>query len=222
MRELIYLSTVKLRQFRPDRPAGWRRRVREFEGKAPMNLGGIRFSLTDEAVTADLERVLRYLHVHSAKPPRWYTEDGLEPGQWVQFEARMNHEVVGPAAEPGTTVLVFWEVPGDAPVRLLLHGSPKHLVSATQTDEPSPYSTLSRAPGFLRVFTDLEKDGSPGPRPSLARVTSLLAELDTFPAETAHPVSGVARVTVVLRPGDDATIVVASPLYVEYGQGRDS
>jgi hypothetical protein len=217
VRELIYLSTVKLRQFRPDRPAGRWRRVREVDAQAPLNLGGLRFAFPDDAesLAADLNRVVRFLHVGSAKPPRWYTEDGLEPGQWVHFEARMNYEVVGAAGAPGTPVLVFWDQrPG--PVRLLLHGSPKHLVSATKTDEPAMYSTVSEAHTFLRALADVERQSTDGARPSVALVASLLAELDTFPVETATSFTGLARVTGVLRNG--SSIVVASPLYVEYNQ----
>jgi hypothetical protein len=228
MRELIYLSTVKLRQFLPDRPPSRWAKVKEVETQVPG--GGFRvvFPEDGESPEASLNCVLHHMLIDSDAPPRWYQEDGLQPGQWVQFEARMNYEIVAgdPAGSDTGGVLVFWEVSDqdadegeEGTQRLLLHGSPKHLLSAEGGAETEPYRRVSEAPAFLRRLAAVGKNEKKSShRPAVALVTYLLSELDGFPAETAFWVSGHARVTAVVSSDNDSRVVVASPLYVEYSR----
>lgn len=95
MRELIYLSERKLQQFTLDRRRHWWHRVGlEGEVKLPA-LGGVRISRSadDSTRKADLDQVIAALE-RSDRAARWYTEDGLQPGQWVHFEARLNYRVM--------------------------------------------------------------------------------------------------------------------------------
>lgn len=220
MRELIYLSVAKLRQFQPDRPAGRWRRMRELDAQAPLNLGGLRLSFPDDPrpEVADLERVLRHLINESDQPPRWYTEDELTPGQWVQFEAQMNYQVLGPQTATGPKILVFWEVAETARIRLLLHGSPCHLLAAAGTQEQTIYPTASVPHMFLEALSRVVDDSTKNRTIPLERVWSLIEATNLLPADMAPCVVGMARVTAIINTEDRTRIVLASPLYVEYSR----
>ncbi|UKD59044.1 hypothetical protein L3Q65_20725 [Amycolatopsis sp. FU40] len=126
MRELVYVSEATLSRF--PLPQGLRRRVTGFGGKIP----GVESRADLSAATGHLglDRALRDFEA-SGRHARYYSEDGLAPGQWVPFEARLNYRVV-PGGSHGeqSAALVFREpANADAP-RLLLHSSPEHLVGA--------------------------------------------------------------------------------------------
>jgi hypothetical protein len=220
MRELIYLSNAKLRQFRRERPGKWRR-VREVGAKAPFV--EVTVSLSDEATVGvpDLGPVLRYLDTDSAQPPRWYMENGLEPGQWIQFEALMNYDILTDApGQPDSGMLVFWDVSltGEPDlVRLMLHGSPGHLVDAEVNEQPNNRFGKSTAYHFLHALNHLLSSTEAPDQPPAFRLAKLLSTLDQVPPETASWVAGYARVTAI-QNGEPPRVVVASPLYVEYSR----
>jgi hypothetical protein len=92
MRELVYLSQRKLAQFRStQRSGGFWRRITTIGAKAPMGMGEVSFTLADaKSASPDLERVLKQVQL-SAK---WYEDEDVSPGEWVQFEALMNFAVI--------------------------------------------------------------------------------------------------------------------------------
>ncbi|NUT52421.1 MAG: hypothetical protein HOV94_34785 [Saccharothrix sp.] len=219
MRELIYLSTAKLRQFLPAGATRRLPRVSEVEAQIPLNLGGVRFSFPAEAAAglSHLNDVVRYLVEQSDQQLRWYTEAGLEPGRWVQFEARMNYQVLEPDDASRAGTLVFWDVSATNPVRLLLHGSPRHLMAAAADDRAS-YHTSSAPQGFLSSLGAALAESTRDRSLSLDAVTSLIDGVNVLPADTASMVTGLARVTGTVGPDDRSRIVIASPLYVEYSR----
>lgn len=235
MRELVYLSESKLAQFLPGPRGGWRVRGSVTTPVGSVDVDPVREPETERA--RRLERVIAQV----ARDARWYTEDGLRPGQWIQFEAPLNYNVLD--QRYFRRMLVFLEPPGGS-VRLLMHGSARHLAGT-----PSPvrvagsvedmsggggggesggggqssggYVHLARNVELLiGTMTSADADPSvtpPVPPPSLGTATSrLVRALDArmYP-EIAAWMTGYARVTVSLRDGDDR-YVVASPLNVEH------
>jgi uncharacterized protein DUF7019 len=194
MRELVYLSDAKLAQFRPER--GRRFRVRE------VGVPGIGQVGVDPPADAHLDAVVDHL----SGIARWYTEDDLAPGDWVQFETSMGYTVAGTDRVP---VLLFAEPPGDR--RLVLHGSPHHLVGEVLPDVPRPELFASHGPMFQRAVSLLLLPGADG----RARLAALLDQVgDAFTGGVRTPVTGYARVTTTNHPG----LVVASPLFVAFAR----
>lgn len=235
MRELVYLSESKLAQFLPGPRGGWRVR-----GSVSTPVGSVD---VDPVRSADAERARRLERVidQVARDARWYAEDDLRPGQWIQFEAPLNYNVLD--QRYFRRMLVFLE-PAGGSVRLLLHGSARHLAGtpspvrvADSVEDESGYGGGGESGGGgqssggyvhlarnveLLIGTMTSADSSPEaaasvPPPSLAAATTrLVAALDaqTYP-ETAAWMTGYARVTVALRDGG-TRYVVASPLNVEH------
>lgn len=87
MRELVYLSERKLRQFQDERPPGWFRRIKEVGFKAPFGVGEAKVPLTDESASPvpSLDRVLRKLE-KSDRVPEWFEDEEISTGDWVTFE----------------------------------------------------------------------------------------------------------------------------------------
>ncbi|MFK0182435.1 SAVMC3_10250 family protein [Streptomyces xanthochromogenes] len=244
MRELIYLSERKLAQFHEDaKPRQRLRRVSQWSAKAPMGLGELQVSLADEGTGQhpNLEKVLR--HLDSLEPqPFPYFNAGPHGGQWVRFETRLNYQLVRPVTDNSNTpdgrfvdeavgppAVIFWEPhsprqPWDNPKpRLVLHGSPEHLMAASSAD-PNTAEGLSVSRSYPPGFMDLLYGNMPhnGEQPGEA-LANLLDQLDQrMPPQAASPLTGYAKVTFVLevpfstdgrRPTTRA--IVASPLYVE-------
>ena len=194
MRELIYLSDAKLRQFHPER--GPRLRVRE------IGVPGIGQVGIDQPAGAHLDAVVEHL----SGIARWYTEDDLATGDWVQFETALGYTVTGTDRLP---VLLFAEPPGEP--RLVLHGSPHHLVGGALPDVPRPELFASHGPMFARAVSRLlaqERDGRDGIRALLDDVA------EAFAPDLLTPVNGYARVTMT----SDSGLVVASPLFVAFAR----
>ena len=99
MRELIYLSENKLQRFQAERSAGLWRRIRQVEVKAPLGTG-VNVGLSDPIAKShpDLAKVLKHID-RSDSPARWFEEEGLEPGEWVKFEARLNYVIYSEVVE---------------------------------------------------------------------------------------------------------------------------
>ncbi|MEU2135249.1 SAVMC3_10250 family protein [Streptomyces sp. NPDC018352] len=245
MRELIYLSERKLAQFREDgspRRRRWGRRLSELGATAPLGLGELQFALTDAPQGhPNLERVLRHLESLTPKPAEYFVASP-DAGQWVKFKTRMNYQLVRPTTddwgdngEPiehptGPAAVVFWEPHSryepwsGAKPRLVLHGSPEHLLGlAAPTPEPTDLSvSRSYPPGFVDLlYGNRPRNGEdPG-----AALGVLLHQLDheRLPPHAAGLFAGYARVTFGLQVpfsvgGRSAMVraVVASPLYVEH------
>ena len=232
MRELIYLSESKLRQFRSDKAPSLLR-LQEIGGRLPFAELKVAFSEDSDRQMPDLAKVLRRID-RSERWARWWEDEGLEPGDWVQFETRMNYTVVSdPRGEQqgvDASPLLFWQpstkkwVPGQS--RLLLHGSPKHLVGErpATSDELHISPVGSAFPVLLDFMANLASEGSTWED----NFTWLMNYLERrVPREAAIKVGGYARVTAVSAIAHPRTsfdrlydevvpLLVASPLFVEY------
>jgi hypothetical protein len=234
MRELIYLSKRKLRQFQDRKPSrGWGRRIREFGATAPMGLGELQVAFSDQTVSdhPDLARVLRHI-TRSDPPPKWFFEGDPQPGTWVRFQTRLNYKIVEDASfgspPAGPPALLFWEpkILGDnSRPRLLLHGSPEHLVGGLAADQPPAERVdlpLSEPTGLVEFLVHLTN------HQFSQALWYLLRDLDgRLPPEIASTVTGFARVTANLNVAHTpfyylqpdvspvSHVIVASPLFVE-------
>lgn len=188
MRELLYISEEKLRAFRPER--GRRFRVRE------IGVPGIGQVGVDPPADAHFDDVVDHL----AGIARWYTEDGLAAGDWVQFETSLGYTIFGP-------VLLFAEPPGDR--RLVLHGSPRHLLGGvTAPDVVTP--GMSHRPALRAALTRLAPHVE-----RRSRLDTLLDQVeDAFDPGAVTPMTGFARVTDTGYEG----LVVATPLFVAFAR----
>lgn len=219
---MIYLSDRKLSQFLPGLRSAWPRQRVSFS--TPFGGMDVDPSAGPDLRGKHLTRVVR----HVEESARWYTEEGLRPGQWVAFEAALNYFVLD-TVDP--SMVLFADTPsGDPTVRLLLHGSVEHLITTVWprvTDAAQESGELvqnllgsqASAPGaLLTALSDGLGTGADGQRPSL--VTALRGLLDRIDAqthaETAADLRGYARVTTGFTSGDGTGLIVASPLYVEY------
>ncbi|MFF3373588.1 SAVMC3_10250 family protein [Streptomyces sp. NPDC002680] len=246
MRELIYLSDSKLRQFLPEK------RKRALRGNWQLNspMGGVGW----EPEAADEERLrsdrLRQVVKHVSSSARWFTEQNLSPGTWVEFEAPLNYRTLRGVA---SGMVLFVDPPSPVTgydsggsVRLLLHGSSRHLTSGQGLEEADPPSLSGdiidggagsappvwvetvRSPAGLLVDSLTDQPAATSDEPlhsgdpwTLAVGTRhLLDALDRqLMPETAPWVRGFARITVALNPefrDRNVRYVVGTPLYVEY------
>ncbi|MCG3752733.1 SAVMC3_10250 family protein [Amycolatopsis sp. Poz14] len=219
MRELVYVSEAKLSQFESQGLNKHLARASEVAGKVPGV--ELRVNLSGRAAHPGLDRAVRKIGTSA----RWYTDDELVPGQWVQFEARLNYRVVHGGSHGGqSAALLFWEpANGDEP-RLLLHGSPEHLVGTRKTPPAETIGLPISHSGGMADFLD-ELTGK-----SFSQALHfLLGDLDRrTPPELAGWMAGYARLTADLAVTNTPAhftreertpptrVVLASPLYVEY------
>ncbi|MET9544228.1 SAVMC3_10250 family protein [Streptomyces sp. NPDC006627] len=152
MRELVYLSDGKLEQFLPTLRSTWRR------PKVTLSspFGGAEFDLAPEAERArlkHLERVTREIEA-SAK---WFADDDISPGSWVAFEAPLNYVVLGGRF---ANLLMFTDIknrtadyPTGGRIRLLMHGSARHLLTSRRPPEVEPPNEVD-----LPVYGDRGSD----------------------------------------------------------------
>ncbi|MFJ1874183.1 SAVMC3_10250 family protein [Streptomyces chartreusis] len=238
MREIVYLSDSKLRQFVPEP----RRAARMSALRLTTPLGGV--DMDTPAVDSEQSQLrhLREVHKHVALLADWYTDPQLRPGQWVQFEAPLRcvtfsdtHQdlvlFVEPSREGGT----------DGRCRLLMHGSVRHLrgwnampVEGVAPDAMNSASSLGSAfiaragqvvDALIRHRDTMTTDQIS--RPTAARlqgqdVQELLHALDDTDdsIDTSAVMTGYARVTgLIPRTHATSRCVVASPLIVEYTAG---
>lgn len=240
MRELLYLSHRKLRQFDLE-TSRWRRLGARFTGEIKLpGFGGVTVGNNSDGTKSDepeLEAVIAALD-NSDRAARWFTED-VGPGQWVQFEAPMSYALTDGGG------VIFLDLDEAAPgyptggeVRLLLHGSRRHVVrdepavqvvTDRQIDTLTGFSAGNSHRLLSRLLLDLTTADEPlGQSASMAvaRVehkmpgvyTRLFQELDRqldLP-HTAAWMAGYARITAVPPPVNGKKVVVATPLYVEY------
>jgi hypothetical protein len=85
MREFVYLSDAKLRQFVPEP----RRFGRQGAIKVATPLGGVDLEPSQDPERSrlqHLQQVMRRIDLEA----EWFTEPDLRPGRWIQFEAPLN------------------------------------------------------------------------------------------------------------------------------------
>lgn len=239
MREIVYLSESKLRQFVPEP----RRVPRTGALRVTTPLGGIDM----DAPAADVERgQLRHLRDvcrHVELVADWYAEPDLRPGQWVQFEAPLRCVTLSGAHQD---LVLFVDSAGrrgtdavaDGGCRLLMHGSARHLrgwnpmsVDGPALEVENSASSLGTAfvtragkvVGALTRHRDpLSVEQTPARTAESLHARGVQDLLDALDDEDnsidmSAEMTGYARVTGLLpstRAG--SRCVVASPLVVEY------
>ncbi|MFB7087255.1 SAVMC3_10250 family protein [Streptomyces sp. NPDC056296] len=241
MREFLYLSDGKLRQFLPE--------PRRFRRPSAIRLntpvGGV--DVETQAATDDRARLmhLRQVDKHLDKRALWFTEPDLCQGQWVWFEAPLR--CVTLRGEYQHMVLFVDPASGEEPeyeqetdCRLLLHGSAHHLMGYVPvaidgpplegiTGGSSIATTFMTSAGHVVRSLSLEHDstelGLPAPDIDLSgdAVRSLIAALDVQSTATgrAGRMCGYARITADLPATNAAErCIVASPLAVEYAYSQ--
>ncbi|GAA5701058.1 MULTISPECIES: SAVMC3_10250 family protein [Streptomyces] len=129
MREFVYLSDAKLRQFVPEP----RRFGRQGTIRVATPIGGVDLEPSKDPERSrlrHLQQVMRRIDLEA----EWFTEPGLRPGRWIQFEAPLN---LVPLNGPFRSMVLFidpvrpvegYETPGS--IRLVLHGSISHVIQA--------------------------------------------------------------------------------------------
>ncbi|MGW1813925.1 SAVMC3_10250 family protein [Streptomyces sp. NPDC002125] len=208
MRELVYLSDSKLRQFLPERGQRRRigRRLRMFrlDGNTPMGGGGFEVHLDGEGPTTAEDRAHRLASTidHLETHALWFTDPDTRPGRWIYFEAPLFFFHVD-SRDPDVGTVLFVDAPGVdgyAPegARLILHGSAKHLLV------PVPRSALAvsgvigslgpfdTGPSISHRLWDAER---PPPSPTVG-------ELADVPAERAPELSLVSAHSIVAALSD--------------------
>lgn len=140
MRELIYLSERKLRQFmNVRRPRWWHRLTLEGRLTIPF-VGSARVSRSPESPfepRSNLDAIIAEIE-GGERATRWFTDKTLTAGQWIQFEAPMNYSSVkdkyfGSVVLFADTGSQFAGYSSEG-VRLLLHGSSEHLAGSVATN----------------------------------------------------------------------------------------
>ncbi|HEV7649915.1 MAG TPA: SAVMC3_10250 family protein [Actinophytocola sp.] len=213
MRELLYLSERKLAAFHPEP----RRRRPGLRGELGMpGVAKVGADLPAAQVERPgLDEVLAYLTGTPGKL-RWYTEDDLPPGQWVQFEVRLGSVTL---YEPSVRAVLFTDLGGDEPGTLLLHGSPEHLTGEVHV--PSQRVRGASRATFVRQLLGelMHADGGAELEPHRPGYYAVgMDQLSRYLRRNVEPrattwLGGVARVTLDTA---DLGIVVASPLFVEF------
>jgi hypothetical protein len=102
------------------------------EVKAPVGSVSVEPVSSDdpEAHLVHLQRVV----AHVERSAQWFEAEELTPGEWIYFEDRLNYSVFGWSDE--SAVLLFFNVNREVneQTRLLLHGSPEHLLSGVKVE----------------------------------------------------------------------------------------
>jgi hypothetical protein len=191
VRELVYLSERKLRQFMIGKPRRWGSRPSiEGEVKFP-GVGGVKVGSAAPAggdeVIPDLVRVISALET-SDRAAGWFADDAVQPGQWVYFEAPLCYAPLSDGTLPEAVVFLDHgeptaSYPTGGAIRLLMHGSAEHLLGAAVTSpasedddrtdgsrNPSRYTDLRM---FARLLYRLNRHSpSSDAEPDLDRMTA--------------------------------------------------
>lgn len=247
MREVVYLSDSKLRQFLPLRGKWW-----PLLGRVHVStpLGGADLEQRTPDTEADrvrrLQKVVKQIQQEACR----FTEPDIRAGQWIEFQAPLHHLV--PHGEFAGLLLFLTPAATEPDMpRLLLHGSADHLVGGAPTAVESPASQedalafagnggASDGPTFLAtvaqhttdahtLLTDLVRQPAPtdDDQPGVAALPAALAALIGTLERQVHPeaaalMHGFARVTANVSDsvnGRHGRCLVASPLLVEYTRG---
>ncbi|MFE1230244.1 SAVMC3_10250 family protein [Streptomyces sp. NPDC058745] len=238
MRELLYLSDSKLRQFvRERRRSHTGFRLTAFRATTPV--GGLEVeAAADSDTDRQKQKHLALVVRHIEEQALWFQDPVARAGQWVYFEAPLNVFVT--YTQPDTVMFIDTQ-PGavdeyDQPdgARLLLHGSSSHLLSTVpyipleyepigrQSGPPVPTMTLA-ALSEVSLPTAEDQAGStpvikrPGSLPSKVHKLFRAAQNATS-VRSAVWMRGYARITATIgiSKGGRTPCVLATPLYVEY------
>ncbi|MEU5080896.1 hypothetical protein HB370_34785 [Streptomyces sp. DSM 40868] len=237
LREFVYVSDSKLRQFLP-KPS---RLSMPAAIRLNTPVGGVDLEQgppdSERGRLRRLEKVDRHLNDRA----EWFGDPAVRPGGWVWFEAPLR--CVTLRGEYQHMVLFADPAPGEdeeygrqTGCRLLMHGSARHLLGYAPVSVEGPqlmdieggssigWSFLTSVGHVVRTLSlgsGPAAVDAPVPSTELhgAGVRELMAALDTRHAQAggAALMQGYARVTTVLPASDTAArLVVASPLTVEY------
>lgn len=233
VRELVYLSERKLRQFQDDAGSGkWFRRITGVTATAPLGLGGLGINLAEQRSAGrppSLDSVLKQLD-RSERAPKWYEDGDIAPGDWVYFEAPMAYAIVERASvalpdAPPEGLLLFLQTStsdqGAPRVRLLLHGSGEHLIGGGLAPERSfagSSTTLALhvmarlADGDIGFLPDRSMDPEREHASRIRRLITYMHEHSSIVSarEASSWMAGCARVTLRAAVGDHATDVDAN------------
>lgn len=215
MDELIYLSPGKLAQF--SRTKGSRFGIKEITGRLPTPIGSAELTVT--GATDDLRATIRRLNEvkraleQSGRAPRWFEDDGVEPGDWIEFEFTARY---GEIAESEQTL--FFVVQSEcSAVRLVLYGSPHNRVGRPAGADAGFWGSEI---GYLTSFLDLLA-AADRRAASFTDSDHVRRGLETVLAELSRPfvasayVEGWARAVVTVGTEPSRTII-ATPLYVRH------
>ncbi|MFF7838820.1 SAVMC3_10250 family protein [Streptomyces ossamyceticus] len=199
MRELVYLSDAKLRQFLPEP----RRFGRRGTLRIATPFGGFDLEPSpdpEQSRLRHLQQVMRRIDVEA----EWFMQPDVRTGQWVQFEAPLN---LVPMNGSFTGMALFIDPAGTVEgyersedVRLILHGSVRHVLlmqSAPALSASPPEGTLeiigSGTSGFstLASFMWMISTGVP---------VALAAEELEARQDPLAPVPGMSMVQRVRGP----------------------
>lgn len=184
------------------------------------------FGLVEAEVDDDVSRIIAARlseiveHLNIMRTVKWFADDSVTAGDWVQFEAPLNIDV---GIDSNGGPLLMWNTPSSGQnegARLLLHGSEYNMVDASlYIDE----GKLTRRPSMSRTafFIDYLKTTGAADAELRNTIEGVLRQCDSALAEpTASWMSGYARVTLRSEPpqawdGDNDPVLIASPLFVE-------
>jgi ribosomal protein L17 len=127
--------------------------------KAPLGLGEASFSLAEDAPSrdADLASIVKY--IDRSASPKSYLDEDLEPGDWIKFEAWLSYKFRRWSEQK--SILMFWEPKSStANTRLLLHGSPNHLIGSSAVPETD--FSFSSGQGFAEWLIEVAEGISRG------------------------------------------------------------
>ncbi|MFJ6792732.1 SAVMC3_10250 family protein [Streptomyces sp. NPDC091268] len=242
MREIVYLSESKLRQFVPEP----RRVPRAGALRVTSPFGGIDMDAPAPDSEQGQLRHLRDVYKHVGLVADWYEAPDLRPGQWVQFEAPIRCVTLSGAHQDLVLFVDSGSGTGTEPApdersRLIMHGSVRHLRGWTPMPVDGPALEVENSASSLgtafvtragqvvealtRLRDPLSAEQSP-PRSAVRLhgrgVQELLNALDDEDGgiDMSAMMTGYARITGVLPSTPAAPrCVVASPLVVEYATG---
>ncbi|MEU4524928.1 SAVMC3_10250 family protein [Amycolatopsis sp. NPDC024027] len=228
MHELVYVSDAKLYQLAKGLPRG-SGGSRDLEAEFKTPLGGFKIGRPARKREPSLAAAIRILN-QSSRAPAWFAETTVRPGEWIQFESPLAHRVAGDAVifldddEPSD------EYPTGGRLRLLLHGSRRHLVGERPTDLDDDIPNLLPSSSWVTfgeyLLRTIDEFGNKGRKTAdkntwrpygsddVEHGIHVLTEI-MRPRYAAAWMAGYARVTAVI-PIDGGVVLAATPLYVEY------
>ncbi|MFF2792846.1 SAVMC3_10250 family protein [Streptomyces sp. NPDC058049] len=242
MRQLLYLSVEKLRDFHSSPQHGFTHRVREIEASLPV-VGGVRLALAPREGSAagpSLDSVIDYLRrTWPAETSRPDSCADLIAWDWLQFAGRFLH---GPRSRDSGSVdqgvYTFMSMRGRecgfdrgeeecADIELILCGSRQHV----SIEDDCPATRMGSGSDWLHdLAAELNASVERGDHALPLSLSSADVSDQEFAARSAYDMmadyrggpaylQGHARVLCNFPPGRFRhRMIVATPLYVEAGQ----
>lgn len=169
-----------------------------------------------------LETVKRALD-SSSRSPRWFEDEDVRAGDWVQFDVPVTYAVIDSGA--GRQLFFAQTRNPVRPLTLLLYGSELNLLASDLPEHRADAlaSTVDNLSTVIRGLADSPESSLIGACDGWLRrgVLEVLNRLDGPLVAGAH-VEGWARaVTTVPLDAPPAQVLIATPLYVRYAGRRD-